>query len=902
MDLLDIYAKIILDSSGYEKGVDAAVEKGKQLASEMDKSVTSTDTLGIRIAALADEYQKAQARIADYSAKLKEAAKEKGTTADETKKLAAQVTTASKNVSSLGKQLLDLKQDAQKAQDSERMLSKKTDEAAKSTDDLRDSAKKAGKSVEEMGEKSEKSGNQVDGLGGKIAGGLATAAKVGAAAAVTAIASIAAAASSAISRITDIVKLSVDAYGNYEQLVGGVKTLFGTEAETLAEYAASIGMATDEAAEKYNSLLSAQSIVFSNAENAYKNAGLSANAYMETVTGFSASLIQSLGGDTERAAELANTAIVDMADNANKMGTDISMIQSAYQGFAKQNYTMLDNLKLGYGGTATEMARLINESGVLGDKMIDLSKSTEISSQLQEVGYAKIIEAIHAVQTEMNITDTTLKEAAGTIQGSVAAVKAAAENLISGFGNENADLPKLIGNFTESVVTATENIVPRIGKVLSGIGSSLISFVSDQGSKLAPMIEEMLPGLIEGATAFISGIASAAQSAVPIFTESILPQIANAIPTVLDALVSAGNEIMDGFSAAIPALVKILTPMISSALPLLTNAFLGLGSALIGAIASAAPNLIGLLADAIPSMLSASVSLAESLATAIAARLPDILKSAINILPQLSQAAATIILAIVRGLADSLPELIPAAAEAVSTISEALTAPDMLGEIINAGIDLLVALVDGISDALPELLYAAVLIAGRLQSYLTDPNTLAKIINAALRIVLALASGLISSIPALLKACAQICGELANKFIHQDWKQTGRTIIDGILDGIKRAWHTVVEWVQAAVNTMIDGINKIPGVNISHVNFSNGNSGGSASDVKITPQWLTEESAAFPSFPSGYGESKNEYTIYVNAQTDDLGNAVARELQNMLSSDLANTGDRWRNGRTSYAY
>ena len=209
-------------------------------------------------------------------------------------------------------------------------------------------------------------GKVVSGFGSTIKKGFALAAKAG-------IATI----SAASAGIGAIVKSSASAYADYEQNIGGIETLFKDNADTIVKYAS----------------------------EAYKTAGISANDYMQNVTSFSASLLQGLGGDTAQAAEIANEAMVDMSDNANKMGTDISAIQNAYQGFAKQNYTMLDNLKLGYGGTQAEMARLINDSGVLGDS-IKVDEKT-----VNSVSFDKMIEAIHKVQTDLDITGTTSKEA-----------------------------------------------------------------------------------------------------------------------------------------------------------------------------------------------------------------------------------------------------------------------------------------------------------------------------------------------------------------------------------------------------------------------------------------------------------------------------------------------------------
>ena len=224
-------------------------------------------------------------------------------------------------------------------------------------------------------------------------------------------------------------KSAVSAYADYEQLVGGVETLFKDSAKTVIE----------------------------NASKAYTTAGLSANEYMTTVTSFSASLLQSLGGDTVKASEMADMAITDMSDNANKMGTSMEMIQNAYNGFAKGNMTMLDNLKLGYGGTKEEMQRLLADAEKLSGIKYDISS------------YADMVDAIHVIQTEMGITGTTAKEASSTISGSIASMKGAWQNLLTGMGDDTQNFDVLIDQFVASVGTVGENLLPRIEIVLGGV-------------------------------------------------------------------------------------------------------------------------------------------------------------------------------------------------------------------------------------------------------------------------------------------------------------------------------------------------------------------------------------------------------------------------------------------------
>lgn len=311
-----------------------------------------------------------------------------------------------------------------------------------------------------------------------------------------------AAAAATTAAVGVLMKASLEGYGEFEQLTCGVETLFGESADAVKRYA----------------------------NDAYKTAGLTANQYMETVTGFSASLISSLGGNTAWAAELANQAIVDMSDNANKMGSDITSIQNAYQGFAKGQFNMLDNLKLGYGGTKTEMERLL----------ADAEKLTGIHYNIDN--FADITQAIHAIQTQMGITGTTAKEASTTIEGSVASMSAAWQNLVVGMADDNADLDQLITNFVDSVETAGQNIIPRLETILGGISDVIV--------KLAPMIQEKLPDLME---AILPGLITA--------TMTLIQALAMAIPDLLPPLIEAAMKAIDllgaGISEKVPALSAI---------------------------------------------------------------------------------------------------------------------------------------------------------------------------------------------------------------------------------------------------------------------------------------------------------------------------------------------------------
>ena len=280
------------------------------------------------------------------------------------------------------------------------------------------------------------------------------------------------------SALINVGKQAIESYADYEQLVGGVDTLFKESSKTVQEYA----------------------------NNAYKTAGISANEYMDTVTSFSASLISSLGGDTKKASEYANRAIIDMSDNANKMGTDMSMIQNAYQGFAKQNYTMLDNLKLGYGGTKEEMARLIQDAS----KMTDVQKELGITVDSSSMSFGNIVNAISVVQKQMGIMGTTSKEASTTISGSVNSMKASWQNLLTGMADDNANFEQLINNFVDSVLTVGDNIIPRIQTVITGISKMISGLLKELVPKLVkeipPLLQQTLPVLIQAVQTSLKAI------------------------------------------------------------------------------------------------------------------------------------------------------------------------------------------------------------------------------------------------------------------------------------------------------------------------------------------------------------------------------------------------------------
>lgn len=420
----------------------------------------------------------------------------------------------------------------------------------------------------------DESSSKAEKLSSKIGKGLGAAAKIGAAAI--------GAAATAVGALT---KKSLEEYAEYEQLVGGVETLFKDSADVVKQYA----------------------------NNAYQTAGLSANDYMETVTSFSASLLQSLGGDTEAAAKQADLAVTDMADNANKMGTAMGDIQNAYQGFAKQNYTMLDNLKLGYGGTKEEMQRLIDDANALNAAQGNLTNYSIDS-------YSDIVSAIHDVQTEMGITGTTAKEASTTIQGSLSAMKSAWANLLTGIGDDSQDLDKLINNFVESTGTAAENILPRLEQILIGVGKL--------AERLAPVVAAAIPGLV---TTVLPNLVQSGISMVGAILQGLVQMLPQIIQYGIDMVITLIESISSDPESLVETAITLVVTIVSG------------------------------LIDAIPKLIAAAADLVTGLLMALISNAPNLLAAGLKLVGKIAE-----------GIANSLGEIVNAGAKVVDSIIDGI--------------------------------------------------------------------------------------------------------------------------------------------------------------------------------------------------------------------------------------
>ena len=529
----------------------------------------------------------------------------------------------------------------------------------------------------------------------------------------------------------------IAAYADYEQLVGGVDTLFKGSSQEIQRYAA----------------------------NAYKTAGLSANEYMETVTGFSASLIQSLGGDTEKAAKYADMAI-----------TDMSSIQNAYQGFAKQNYTMLDNLKLGYGGTKQEMERLLADAEKISGVKYDISS------------YADVVEAIHVMQESMDIAGTTAKEAEATISGSVNALKSAVSNLIVGFGDADADMELLCNNMVDAFKTVVANITPVIENIVAALPTALDALLTAVG--------ELLPTLLEAVTELFSQVLETLLS--------LLPQL---IPAAVSALMTIVNTLIENLPLLIEAAVQLVSTLVTGIADALPT--------LIPAAVQAIVTIVQGLVDSLPMLLDAALQLITGLAQGLLdaipvliAALPEIINGIITFLldsiPQIIETGIQLLTSLVT----ALPEIITAIVEAIPKIIDGIinAVLNAIPLIIQAGIDLLISLIQALPQIITTIEQAIPQIISGIVNALV--GNIDKIIMAGVQLFVALIENLPTIIVEIVKAVPQIIAGIVKAFGSLMYKivEIGGNIVKGLWSGITQLASWLWDKVSGWISSIWDGI------------------------------------------------------------------------------------------------
>lgn len=578
---------------------------------------------------------------------------------------------------------------------------------------------------------------EVDKIGDGIKNKLGIAAKAG-------VAAVAAVGTATVA----IGKTALDAYSNYEQLVGGIDTLFKASSGKMQQYAA----------------------------NAYQTAGVSANRYMEISTSFAAALISSLGGNTEAAADMANTAITDMSDNANKMGTSLETVQEAYMSLSRGNYEMLDSLKLGYGGTKSELERLLSDAekfSAAQGKVRDFSVDS----------YSDIVEAIHIVQDEMGITGTTAEEAATTIEGSVNMAKAAWENWLAGLGNEDADMEGLTDQLVQSVVIAGKNIIPRVGQIMTTIGQTVADYAPGVGLYLRNALINVLPEAVQGPMrdAF-AGVDKVVGKLAGVFNDNLKP--------AADAADSVFSAISSGVTTFGNAVNDLVLPAIDTLSPAFNDFF--------GAIQTAQP-LLEFIANLIGVGLAAAISTVIKLFAAIT----EVVAFVITGFAQLYEDISGFVTGVVQFFTVDLPNAINALvqwfarlpgniAAFLSTVIANVAAwvANMASNAVSAG-SRFISGIAGFLSALP----------GNIASWLSG------VISTVVGWVSQFASNATS-------AASQFASNLIDGLASIPGKVTsiGSNIIQGMVNGVTSAAGRLIDSVKGAVDDAINAAKNLLGI------------------------------------------------------------------------------------------
>ena len=653
----------------------------------------------------------------------------------------------------------------------------------------------------------------------------------------------------AVDALVNLGKSALDSVGQLEQNVGGVETLFGDAADA----------------------------VIASADRAYQTAGMSANDYMSTVTSFSASLLQSLGGNTEEAAKVADMAIIDMADNANKMGTSMDMIQNAYQGFAKQNYTMLDNLKLGYGGTKTEMERLLADAEKLTGVKYDINNLNDV------------YQAIHAVQEEMGITGTTAKEAASTLEGSMASAKAAWDNFMNGSGDAD-QLADAFATAADNIVKNLAEIIPRFAETLPALGGAIIAQIPGLVAAIVPAVlsagqsvlkqlqdavldfdfagtadkvVQMITGFIEGDglgslldtlvtifTGIVNGISSMLPSLLPALIELIsyvVTSLLDQLPAILDCALELILGLAQGILAALPVLIEALPEVISSIVEFLISAIpqiIDAGIELLMALVDALPVIIDALVDALPQIIKATV-------TALIAAAPQIAKAGVKLLGALIEAIPVIVVELAKAVPDIVAAIIDVLAELPGLIGEVFA--EIVTDLVEWGQQMLSNASTAMSNMLSQVNSIIQELPGKIWTHLV--NTVNKVVAWGQQMVSnasTAASNMLSKVSSTLQqlpgkvwdylsqaaqkvvtwgtqlaqkgaaAATQLFNSIVNGLssLPSKMAEIGSNIVSGIWNGISSGWNWLTNKVSNLANSLLDAAKDALGINSPSKEFA----------------------------------------------------------------------------------
>ena len=700
------------DFSSNDKSIKNTAQVSKELneslkaqSAELAKAKSSYAQYSVAVQAQQTKHNQLSKEYKNAVLELERIKQTSGETSEEYKKQ-AQV------VDKLGQELADSTEELNESKSAMSALKSEINNSQKTINNTEKAMDELGEETEDAGENAKKAGDGFTVMKGVLAN-LAT----------QAINSAMNGLKNLGGAFVNVGKQALDSYASFEQLEGGISKLFGDDAGKVME----------------------------NASQAFKSAGMDANTYMQTVTSFSASLISGLNGDTAKASKIADEAIRDMSDNANTFGTDIQSIQNAYQGFAKGNFTMLDNLSLGYAGTKEGMLDLVKDAGVVEDSV----------KSIDDVSFDQIIEGIHLTQERMKITGTTAKEASATIEGSTASMKSAWQNMLTGMADENANFTTLATDFVGTLITpdgqggVLGTIIPRVTQVITGMSEAIQTLLPQLIQSVVPLIEQNLPVIIEAIQNALTTILGVLPEVIPVIAD-LIPQIVQTIITLLPQLVDAGIEIMisliEGITDAIPQLLKMLPSIIKKTVDTLMN------------------------------------------------NLPLIIKAGVELL-----------VALIKGLAEALPQLIDYIPEIVETIVNVVM--DNLDLIIDSAIQIMLALIDGLIQSLPKLIAMIPKIIMAIVTGLI--NNLPKIIEGGVKIVTSLVTGLGKSISKVIQKAKEIGETILNKLKEFPSKmiEVGKNLVTGIWNGIKNAKDWVLDKIKGFGESILNGIKSFFGIN-----------------------------------------------------------------------------------------
>ena len=556
-----------------------------------------------------------------------------------------------------------------------------------------------------------------------------------------------------VTAFSALTKSALDGVGSLEQNIGGVNKLFEDSAD----------------------------IVIKNSKKAFNTAGMSANEYMENVTGFAASLVSGLGGDTKKAAEIADIAIRDMSDNANTFGSDIESIKNAYQGFAKQNYTMLDNLKLGFGGSADGMAKLINKYGEFDGALEVTAKS------VKDVPFDEMIKAIHNAQVEMNIAGTTSKEAADTIEGSMASAKAAWENFLSGAGS--------VDDFVSALTGAVGQIGKNLVEIVPRLAEGLSQLIEQLGPYIVPMVQELLPALTDGALALINGLLSNIPVLLPTLTELAIQIVSSIASTIAEN----GPEILEGLKGAFESIATSLTTMFPGLQPLV-DSFKDIWESaghLVDALIPLAESVFPILVSVAGSVFQAFEKLVSSISPLVESLLPA-LNSVVAFLVEHMDGVLAVVTAVVAGfMAFQTVEFVIGFIEGVQAAFAALNLVMMLNPI-----SLIIGLIAALVAA---FIYLWNNCDGFREFWINLWDKVKEVVSNAVEFVL----NWVKSLPGKIKdKLIEIYNNIINfkNDMTQKAKETAENFVKNLVDGIKELPDKFKESAHNVVEGFINGI------------------------------------------------------------------------------------------------